>query len=159
MDVSSLSKYKSRLKNRWNKDNNSTVYSSEYWSKIIPIVICRWAQPQTQHQALTLSSLNKLYLNLSVLGDDALISKGSFMQTKHLCVLIHIWIKVRLAPLNRFKPSSKIFYHPFQGGTSFVDLLFFFLSCVCYVFVCVCLYVFLVTCWERADLLALICGV
>ena len=25
-----------------------------------------------------------------VLGDDALISKGSFMQTKYLCVLIHI---------------------------------------------------------------------
>ena len=31
-----------------------------------------------------------IYLDLYVLGDDALISKGSFMQTKHLCVLIHI---------------------------------------------------------------------
>ena len=31
-----------------------------------------------------------LYLDLYVLGDDALISEGSFMQTKHLCVLIHI---------------------------------------------------------------------
>ena len=31
-----------------------------------------------------------LYLDLYVLGDDALISWGSFMQTKHLCVLIHI---------------------------------------------------------------------
>ena len=31
-----------------------------------------------------------LYLNLYVLGDDALISQGSFMQTKYLCVLIHI---------------------------------------------------------------------
>ena len=29
-------------------------------------------------------------LDLYVLGDGALISKGSFMQTKHLCVLIHI---------------------------------------------------------------------
>ena len=29
----------------------------------------------------------------------------------------------------------------FQGGTSFVDLLCFFLSCVCYAFVSVCLYV------------------
>ena len=50
-------------------------------------------------------------------------------------------LRVRLAPLNRFKPSSKIFYWPFQGGTSFVDLL-----CFCYVlcllcFVRVCLYV------------------
>ena len=62
------------------------------------------------------------------------------MQTKHLCVLIHIWTKGEVgAPLNRFKSSSKIFYWPFQGGTSFVDL--FFLSCVCYAFVSVCLYV------------------
>ena len=39
------------------------------------------------------------------------------------------------------KPSSKIFYRPFQGGTSFVDLLCFFLSCVCFAFVSVSLYV------------------
>ena len=37
-------------------------------------------------------------------------------------------VRVRLAPWNRFKPSSKIFYWPFQGGTSFVDLLCFFSS-------------------------------
>ena len=30
------------------------------------------------------------YLDLYVLGDDALISRGSFMQTKYLCVLVHI---------------------------------------------------------------------
>ena len=34
-----------------------------------------------------------LYLDLYVLGDDALISKGSFMESKYPCVLIHIWIK------------------------------------------------------------------
>ena len=34
-----------------------------------------------------------LYLDLYVLGEDALISQGSFMQTKYLCVLIHILIK------------------------------------------------------------------
>ena len=44
-------------------------------------------------------------------------------------------LRVRLAPLNQFKPSSKIFNWPFQGGTSFVDLYVFVLSCVCYVFV------------------------
>ena len=61
------------------------------------------------------------------------------MQTKYLCVLIHIWIKGEVGvPLNRFKPSSKIFYWPFQGGTSFVDLYVFVMSCVCYVFVRVC---------------------
>ena len=31
-----------------------------------------------------------LYLDLYVLGVDALISEGSFMQTKYLCVLINI---------------------------------------------------------------------
>ena len=58
-----------------------------------------------------------------------------------------------------FKPSCKIFYWPFQGGPSFVDLLCLF----CLVFamplwtsVYMCL---VVTCWERADLSALVCGV
>ena len=50
-------------------------------------------------------------------------------------------LRVRLAPLNRCKPSSKIFYWPFQGGTSFVDLLCF-CSVLCLLcFVRVCLYV------------------
>ena len=34
--------------------------------------------------------ISLLYLDLYVLGDDALISWGSFLQTKYLCVLIHI---------------------------------------------------------------------
>ena len=34
--------------------------------------------------------ISLLYLDLYVLGDDAFIIKGSFMQTKYLCVLIHI---------------------------------------------------------------------
>ena len=37
-----------------------------------------------------LGFISLLYLDLYVLGDDALISLGSFMQTKYLCVLIHI---------------------------------------------------------------------
>ena len=40
-------------------------------------------------------------------------------------------LEARLAPWNWFKPSFKIFYWPFQGGTSFVDLL----CCFCLVFV------------------------
>ena len=52
-------------------------------------------------------------------------------------------LRVRLAPLNRFKPSSKIFYWPFQVGTSFVDLLCFCsvlcLLCLCgRLFICAC---------------------
>ena len=68
-------------------------------------------------------------------------------------------LRVGLSPLNQFKPSSKIFYWPFQGCSSFVDLLCF----LCLVFsmplwasVYMCL---VVTCWERADLLAIVCGV
>ena len=34
-----------------------------------------------------------VYLDFHVLGDDSLISYGSFMQTKHQVVLIHIKIK------------------------------------------------------------------
>ena len=50
-------------------------------------------------------------------------------------------LRVRLVPLNRFKPSSKYF----TDRSKAVLLLWIFyvivLSCVCYVFVCVCLYV------------------
>ena len=57
-------------------------------------------------------------------------------------------LRVRLAPLNRFKPSSKIFYWPFQGGTSFVDLL-----CFCSVLCLLCLCARLVICalWSPAG--------
>ena len=47
-------------------------------------------------------------------------------------------LRVRFAPSNRVKPSSKIFYWPFQGV---LLMLIFFLSCVWYAFVRVCLYV------------------
>ena len=50
-------------------------------------------------------------------------------------------LRVRLAPWNRFKPCSKIFYWLFQGGTSFCGSFMFYQSCACYAFVLVCLYV------------------
>ena len=109
------------------------------------------------------------------------------MQTKHLCVLIHIWTKGKVgAPWNPFcgsfvlfmfcvcvlihicsksevgalwnwlKPSSKIIYWLFQGGASLVDHLCYY----CLVLVCIRARLFIgciaVTCWERADLLALV---
>ena len=77
------------------------------------------------------------------------------MQTKYLCVLIH----VRLAPLNRFKPSSKIFYYPFQGGTSFMDLLCF---CSVLCLLCLCARLFICVLWSPAGKVltsALVCGV
>ena len=50
--------------------------------------------------------------------------------------LIHTWTKGSLARWNRFKSSSKMFYWPFQGGTSFVDHLSYF--CLVFVIFCVC---------------------
>ena len=62
-------------------------------------------------------------------------------------------------PISVFQPSSKIFYWPFQWGTSFVHFSCFF----CLVFampLCASVYLCLVvTCCERADLLAPVCGV
>ena len=67
---------------------------------------------------------------------------------------------VKLAPFNRFKPSSRVSCWPFQGGTSFVDLLCFLFCLVFAMSLCASVYMcFVVTCWERADLLALVCGV
>ena len=43
------------------------------------------------------------------------------MQTKYLCVLIHIWTKGEVGAVKPIKPPVKYFYWPFQGGTSFVD--------------------------------------
>ena len=67
-------------------------------------------------------------------------------------------LSVRLAPWNQFNPQVKYFYRPFQGGTS-VDHS----CCFCFVFVmrfCASVYWWLVvTCWERADFLALVCDV
>ena len=70
------------------------------------------------------------------------------MQTKHLCVLINIWINGEVgAPLSRFKPSSKIFYWLFQDCTSFVDLLCF--SVLSLLFLCT--HLFICTFWSPAG--------
>ena len=81
-----------------------------------------------------------IYMLKNVPGDDALIRKGYFMQTKHLFVLIHIWTKGEVgAPWKRLKPSSKIFYRPFQGGASIVDHFWYFCLVFCYAFVRICI--------------------
>ena len=82
------------------------------------------------------------------------------MQTKYLCVLIHICIKGEVARLSRFKPSSKISLltvqrrYFFCGSFMFLFCLVFAMSLCASVYMC-----FVVTCWEMADLLALVCGV
>ena len=67
----------------------------------------------------------------------------------YICVLIHIWNKNEDgAPLNRFKPSSKIFYLSFQSGTSFVDLLCF---CSVLCLLCLCVRLFICALWSPAG--------
>ena len=68
-------------------------------------------------------------------------------------------LKVWLAPpWNRFKPSSKIFLLTVQRRYFFCGPFVLFMSCVCHAFASVhcCL---VATCWEIADLLALVCNV
>ena len=53
------------------------------------------------------------------------------MQTKHLCVFIHICTMGEVgAPLNRFKPSSKIFLLTAPRGNFFFGSAMLFLSCL-----------------------------
>ena len=55
---------------------------------------------------------------------------------------------VRLVPLGRFRPSSGIFYWPFQGGTSFVDLLCF---CTVLCLLCLCARLFVCALWSPSG--------
>ena len=65
-----------------------------------------------------------MYLDLYVLEDDSWISKGSFMQTKHLCVLIHIRIKGEIGTVKLVKPSSD-FLTDRSKAVFFVDHFYF----------------------------------
>ena len=49
-------------------------------------------------------------------------------------------LRVRLVPLNSFRPSSKIFYWPFQGRTFIVDFFMFF-SFLCLLWLCALLFI------------------
>ena len=98
-------------------------------------------------------------LILYVLGVDALISQGSFIQTKYIYVS---WstseLKVRLARCkNSLSPPVKYFtdrlrWYFFCGSFIFFCLAFALPLCVS-VYMCL-----VVTCWERADLLAPVFG-
>ena len=63
-----------------------------------------------------------------------------FMQAKYLCILILVWVGVGIDTVEPVWAPDGMFYRPFQA----VLLLWFiyvFLSCVCYAFVRVCLFV------------------
>ena len=67
-------------------------------------------------------------------------------------------LRMRLRPWNWFKPSSKIVLLTVPRWYFFCGSFVLFMSCVCHAFASVhCRLV--VTCWERTDLLALVCDV
>ena len=78
------------------------------------------------------------------------------MQTKHLFVLIHIRNKGEVSTIKFYiKPSSKSILPTVPRRCFFCGSFLLFLFCVCHAFSTVhCSLV--VTCWERADLLALL---
>ena len=81
-----------------------------------------------------------LYLDLYVLGNGAWISYGSFMQTKYLCVLIHIWTKGEVgAPSNRFKPSSKSIFTDHSKAVLLLWIIYVISVLFCHIFMQVCL--------------------
>ena len=57
-----------------------------------------WYSDINTVEYLSLFFFSFLYLYLYLLGDEASISKGYFMRTKYLFVLIHIINKVWLVP-------------------------------------------------------------
>ena len=69
-------------------------------------------------------------------------------------------LRVRLALLNRFKPSSKIFCTDCSKAVLLLWIFYDFFGLVFAMSLCASVYMcFLVTSWERADLLAIVCGV
>ena len=76
------------------------------------------------------------------------------MQTKHLCVVIHISTKCEVGAV---KPVIALQLDIFTDRSKAVLLLW-----IIFVIKVLCLSVYcslLVTCWEKADLLALVCEV
>ena len=73
------------------------------------------------------------------------------MRTKHQCVLIHSRIKGKVGTLNMFKPISNYF-----TDHSKAVLLLLLVFCDFYTVLSVP-FSFVFTCWERTDILALLC--
>ena len=71
-----------------------------------------------------------LYLDLYVLGDVGLVGWGSFMQARHLCVLVLVWAGGGVcAPLGQLRPSSKVFLLAVPGQCFICGSFLLFLSC------------------------------
>ena len=111
---------------------------------------CQTGASVTKEFALSLSLLYLLVISWFICFRRWCIDKlGVFHANQYIYVS---WstseLRVRLAPLNRFKSSSKIFYWPFQGGTSLVDILCF---CSVLCLLCLCARLFICALWSPAG--------
>ena len=64
---------------------------------------------------------------------------GPFMQTKHLCYLIHYIINDEVGTVKLVYALKQFSYRPFQGGVSFVDLFVICYFCLSLPILDVCL--------------------
>ena len=110
----------------------------------------RWQGPDDFAVLCTIESLSLLYLLCWVRGLSC---------KPNICVS---WstseLRVRLAPRIQFKSGSKLFLLTVPRRYFFCRSFVLFISCVCHAFASVHCYL-VVICWERADLLALVCDV
>ena len=89
--------------------------------------------------------------------DDALISKGSFLQTKYQCVYILIRIKGKVVAVGQVWAPSRVFAD--RSGAVFLLWIYYDFSVLC--LLCLCARLLFVPCGHllgSADLLALVCG-
>ena len=97
-----------------------------------------------------------LYFSVWIFITFKALSKNWQQMTPFLLLFVRKWKMMKMCCLLQFRLV-------FTDRSKAVLLLWIFyvfvLSCVCYV-LCASVYMcFVVTCWERADLLALVCGV
>ena len=96
-----------------------------------------------------------LCIDLYLLGDDASISKGSFIRIKHIFVLIHTRIRVRLYHKTSLSPPVKIFLLAILRWCFFCGSFLLFMFRVCHAFLSVHCSL-MITCWGRANFLVLL---
>ena len=81
------------------------------------------------------------------IGDEALISLGSSCKPNIYLSWSTSELSVSLAPWNRFKPSSKVFY--WRSKAVLPLWIFYVLSVLC--LLCLCVRLFICTLWSTAE--------
>ena len=125
------------------------------------VILCRWNISLILIIATIgyLSSYPGPYMQNGSTWFIILTSLLSTMITFILVYCLHFTHIVSAYDLTSLSPPVKYFTDRSKAVLLLWIFYVFVLSCVCYV-LCVSVYMcFVVTCWERADLLAFVCGV